>query len=212
MHSLTHTHTPSHLLPPTTSPTHTLYIRENALSALSSLLDSSYPNVRDGDDVDTPQMAVGPILEAISDWIIEPCVRVRQYSEKYRSKGSGKGSGKGRSKNEMDEDERDKLREMEQLNMTEEELDKERRKNRKKGIEKRSETQKRSEKEREKERLKEIKNQQKLISTRNLKVQEPRGLAHLLMGAAYTAGINLLTGNFSALSVRSDTEVNMCIE
>ena len=119
----------------------------------------------------------------------------------------------------MDEEERDKLREMEQLNMTEEELDKERRKNRKKGIEKKSETQKRSEKEREKEsekqrekeRLKEIKNQQKLISTRNLKVQEPRGLAHLLMGAAYTAGINLLTGNFSALSVRSDTEVNMRI-
>ena len=33
---------------------------------------------------------------------------------------------------------------------------------------------------------------------------EPRGLAGLLLGAAYSAGLSLLTGDFSALSAGSD--------
>ena len=44
--------------------------RNQALAFLSYLLDSSYTSALD--DLDTPQLALGPVFDAVSDWILEP--------------------------------------------------------------------------------------------------------------------------------------------
>lgn len=115
------------------------------LDALSSLLDNSCTD--SAGDTSDPQSALGPTLEAISEWILEPSRQVddrcleasRKQQERDRRDASGadamKGNGKGKGEGEQ-----------------------------------------------------------------NI------GLAGYLFGVAYNAGVNLLSGNFSALTLGTDAE------
>ena len=118
----------------------TLYpLRSQVLEALSSLLDYSCTDTA-GDPSD-PQAALGPTLDAISEWILEPS---RRFDDGCRAG----------SRRQQEIDRRD------------------------------------------------------IASADAMKGKEDRniGLAGYLFGVAYNAGVNLLSGNFSALSVGSDAE------
>ena len=62
--------------------------RKQALAFLSFLLDSSYTDI--SEDLDTPQMALGPVFDAVSDWILEPNKRHVEPAEVYSDRDNRK--------------------------------------------------------------------------------------------------------------------------
>ena len=111
--------------------------RGQVLEALSSLLDNSCTD--SAGDSSNPQAAFGPVLEAISEWILEPS---RRIDDRCRAS----------SRRQQEIDRRD------------------------------------------------------IASAEAKKGDQNIGLAGYLFGVAYSAGVNLLSGNFSALALGSDAE------
>lgn len=97
-------------------------------------------------------MVLGPVIDAISDWILQPSRRSEDEEEDESHQSSS-------------ENERDRNGKSSRNN---------------EGASKRS--------------------------MRSSDDSQPKGLAGLLFGAIYSTGINLLSGNFSALGIGSDDD------
>ena len=154
--------------------------RKKILNSLRNLLDSSYPDNSNVEDIenDTPQNALGPIIEAVTDWITEPSVRHKNISEKHNSYDMNQRT-KGPEKDQNQNNNNDRRKEIEIQRLRKKEIEREGQK--------------------EKDN---VKNNLKNIPERNSREpgETSQGLIGVLFGAAYNAGINLLSGNFSALS------------
>ena len=180
--------------------------RRRTLNSLTSLLDSTS---LDRDDIDTPMNALGPIIDAVVDWIVEPSNRDDKIYQNYR-KNCIIQRKKEREKNRDHKNDKDVDNENfgHNDNRQNKRRDKEEEKLKKKENE--SDNFKQNEKEKlmkkKKEEKKERDNMTNILqnipsrSSKEEEMAQGQGLVGVLLGAAYTAGINFLTGNFSALS------------
>ena len=154
------------------------HCRKRTLNSLRNLLDSSYPDSNNVEDAETPQNALGPILEAVTEWITEPSMRHKNLSEKHNNYDKNQ-RRKGPEKDHKQSNHNDRRKEIEIERLRKKEI--------------------------ERQELKEkenVRNNLKNIPERNSREQgeASQGLLGALLGAAYNAGINLISGNFSALS------------